>query len=47
MTVNNDIDDDSATKHGDSHSGFDHSVLRQELPDKIENAPCLLTFQKR
>ena len=38
MTVNNDIDDDSATKHGDSHSGYNHTHVKQKLHRKRRRA---------
>ena len=44
MTVNNDIDDDSATKHGDSHMALTHKLY---LPPPAERATSSshLTFK--
>ena len=45
MTVNNDIDDDSATKHSDSHNMLvDLTQSDLELMTVVQHSPNLVAF---
>ena len=43
MTVNNDIDDDSATKHGDSHTDLATFVARVLPASRVDREPSGVT----
>ena len=46
MTVNNDIDDDSATKHGDSHKPHIHLIWRESRVSLLRIAARATTFSE-